>query len=257
MNRPAGAPRFGGELERLFGTLKTSILWQAAGSTNNDSRGRATSRSHRSHSLAQQDLIDFYHELESSIFAQLNCHLPGEGLNSPASSREFGLSMYPMSGIPVAYDFDLMVATAIDAPGRTYRVDGSRGVNVLGRWYWTPSLSRHAARKLEVRLDSWDEHVIYARVGGAWVVCRSRGSAPSGARDFVSALCRATLRLDARTEHHAAQHEEDLALARHLNTPSSDPRTVPDRVTQPDEPLSVTLGDCADDIPAIPVKWGG
>jgi len=213
-DRPTAAPRFGGELERLFGTLKTSILWSRRGSTRNDARGRAVSASHRSDRLAEQDLIDFYHELDHAIFSQLNLHLRGERSNSPDLLAATGLAMYPMSGIWVPYDYDFLVATSIDAPEKTYRVDRARGINPYGRWYWHPQLARFHGRKVEVRIDPWDEHLTYAHLDGAWVSCRSRGALRVESRDLVAMMASTTLHLDGRTEQAEAHRAADLALAR-------------------------------------------
>lgn len=215
-DRPSGAPRFGGDLERLFGTLKTSILWRGAGSTHNDARGRSISPSHRSSALAEQDLISFYLELECAIFDQLNLHLRGEALDPPDVILRSGLETYPMSGVRVDLDQDFLVATSIDAPAGMYTVDPSRGINVLGRWYWSPELAAATKRKVEVRLDSWDDELVYARVDDHWVPCRCRGSLPRESRNFLAKLCRSTLRLEGREELAQAKHEADLSLARHL-----------------------------------------
>lgn len=171
-DRPSAAPRFGGELERLFGTLKTSILWSRRGSTRNDARGRAVSASHRSDRLAEQDLIDFYHELEHAIFSQRNLHLRGERSNSPDLIAAAGLAMYPMSGIEVAYDYDFLVATSIDASDKTYRVDRARGVNPYVS-YRFPKLTKSYIQARRVARDAAQEKSVESamhalRTSGAW-----------------------------------------------------------------------------------------
>lgn len=255
-DRPSAAPRFGGRLERLFGSLKTCILWSRAGSTRNDARNRAISPSHRSNRLAEQGLIEFYHELEHAIFGQLNLHLRGERLNSPDVLMEEGLAMFPMSGVPVDYDQRFMIATSIDAPKESYKVDQSRGINPLGRWYWHPKLAQAANTRVEVRLDPWDEDLAYAMVQGEWVFCRARGTLYQEIKDLVAMVCRATLRLDGRQELAEAQHEADLSLAKHLTFQQ---RTLPsEEVTdapQTDDDLSNTPLDRIDEISAVPVNW--
>lgn len=253
-DRPTAAPRFGGELERLFGTLKTSVLWGRRGSTRNDARGRAVSASHRSNRLAEQDLVDFYHELDEAIFGQLNLHLRGERSNSPDSLAAAGLAIYPMSGIEVAYDFDFMVATSIDAPEKEYRVDRARGINAYGRWYWHPQLARLHERRVEVRIDPWDEHQVYANCYGAWVICRSRGPLRYEGRDLVSMMASTILHLDARTEQAEAQREADLSLAR-LHR-----RRDRETVAQPSEPelqpqFPAGSDYIAADLPSFNISW--
>lgn len=255
-DRPSGAPRFGGDLERLFGTIKTSVLWKSAGSTRNDARGRSISSSHRSSALAEQDLVNFYRELESAIFDQLNLHLRGEALDSPDLILSSGLESYPMSGVPVDLDQNFLVATSVDAPVARYTVDPYRGINVLGRWYWHPQLAAGTKRKVEVRLDSWDDELVYALVADHWVPCRCRGSLPSEARNFLARLCRSTLRLDGREELAKAKHEADLSLARHLTR-----RAVPvcaDGLA-PDAPHKQPTEDdscfSSDTIPSISITW--
>lgn len=255
-DRPSAAPRFGGKLERLFGTLKTAILWHGRGSTRNDARGRSVSPSHRSHRLAEQDLIDFYHELETAIFGILNLHLRGERLNAPEVVTQEGLAIFPMSGVPVEYDQSFMIATSIDAPEKLYKVDRSRGINPYGDWYWHPKLARVANTRVEVRLDPWDEDLAYAMVQGEWVCCRARGTLYAENKDLVAMICRATLRLDGRQELSEAQHEADLALARHLATRQ---RTPPPDETLDDPQAEGDLldapSDHTDEISAIPVNW--
>lgn len=255
-DRPSAAPRFGGSLERWFGTFKTQILWSSPGSTRNDGKGRTVSPSHRGHRLAEQDLIDFYHELESVIFGQINLHLRAEQLNSPDAVTAAELAMYPMSGIPVEYDQRFMVATSVAADEEKYKVDRSRGINPLGRWYWHPALARMAHKRVEVRLDPWDEDLVYALVDNDWVCCRARGTLYQESKDLVAMICRATLRLDGRQELAEAKHEADLALSRHLSnrdrTPPSD-APADDPETQDD--LSGTPPTSLDDISPIPVNW--
>ena len=253
-DRPSAAPRFGGELERLFGELKTSILWGRPGSTRNDARGRAVSASHRSHRLAEQDLIDFYHELEHAIFSQLNLHLRGERSNSPDLVAAAGLEMYPMSGIEVGYDYDFMVATSIDAPEKTYRIDRARGINPLGRWYWHPQLARFDKRRVEVRNDPWDEHLVYAYVDGAWVSCRARGALRYENRDLVAMMASTILHIDGRTEQAAAHREADLALARcHRERDRVAMTRAPVQKTTPVPPAAPHYE--ASDLPTYPVSW--
>ena len=253
-DRPSGAPRFGGELERLFGTMKTCILWSRPGSTRNDARGRSVSSSHRSHRLAEQDLIDFYHELDHAIFDQLNLHLRGERSNSPDIVAESGLAMYPMSGAEVAYDYDFMVATSIDAPKETYTVDRAKGIEPLGRWFWHPKLARFDGRKVEVRIDPWDEHLAYANIDGTWVSCRARGASRHESRDLVAMMARTTLHLDGRTEQAEAQREADLALARShrerdriASTPPAEPEPTP--------AVRVDTRCATDALPSFAISW--
>lgn len=251
-DRPTAAPRFGGKLERLFGKLKTAILWRAPGSTRNDGKGRSVSPSHRSHQLAEQDLIDFYHELEDAIFSQLNVHLHGERRNSPDAVAAAGLALYPMSGVPVDYDQKFMVATSVAAPNESYIVDPSRGINPLGRWYWHPKLGRMAKSKVEVRLDPWDEDLVYAMVQGEWVCCRGRGTLYHESRDLVTMICCAAIHLDGRQELAEAQHEGDLALSRHLS--ARIPVSRPDESEMLSERPDIPLPDI-DDVSAITVNW--
>lgn len=253
-DRPSSAPRFGGELERLFGTIKTCVLWRGRGSTRNDARGRSVSPSHRSDRLAEQDLIDFYHELDHAIFGQLNLHLRGERLNSPDIVAANSLEMYPMSGVEVAYDYDFMVATSIDAPAKTYRVDRARGIEPLSRWYWHPQLARFDGRRVEVRIDPWDEHLVYANLDGTWVSCRARGPSRHERRDLVAMMARTTLHLDGRTEQAEAQEEADLALARsHRERDRA-------AVAPPAEPEPTPIGPAdahydVDDLPSFDISW--
>lgn len=253
-DRPTAAPRFGGELERLFGELKTSILWGRRGSTRNDAQGRAVSASHRSCRLAEQSLIDFYHELEHAIFGQLNLHLRGERSNSPDLVAAAGLAMYPMSGIEVAYDYDFLVATSIDAPEKVYRVDRARGINPYGRWYWHPLLARFDKRLVEVRIDPWDEHLVYAHLDGIWVSCRARGALRYESRDLVAMMASTILHLDGRTEQAAAHHEADMALARCHRERDQE---VFARASVPKAPPAPPAAPRyqASDLPTHPVFW--
>lgn len=255
-DRPSAAPRFGGSLERWFGTLKTQILWSSPGSTRNDGKGRAVSPSHRGSRLAEQDLIDFYHELESVIFGQLNLHLRAEQLNSPNAVTSAELAIYPMSGVPVEYDQCFMVATSVAADEDEYKVDRSRGINPLGRWYWHPALARMARKCVQVRLDPWDEDLAYALVDNDWVCCRTRGALVQEHKNLVAMIARATLRQDGRQELAEAKHEADLALARHLNERDRNAPTdsMGDDVPSQHDGESLSPEDL-DDICAIPVNW--
>lgn len=253
-DRPSAAPRFGGSLERLFGTVKTCILWGRPGSTRNDARDRSVSPSHRGHRLAEQDLTDFYHELEHAVFDQLNAHIRGERLISPDIQRNQGLAMYPMSGVEVAYDESFMIATSIEAPKGSYTADRSRGLKVLGRWFWHPNLARLQKSPVSVRLDPWDEHLVYAYVNGGWISCRSRDSTPHESCDLVAMIARATLRLDARAEQALAQREADLALARTFRERDCARNTPPASAPKADS-SECTDHQLDEHLPTFQVLW--
>lgn len=66
--RPAGAPRYGSSVERLFGTANTRVVHEAPGSTEPVALGRMLSASHRPERTARLTLAQLWRVLDDYFF---------------------------------------------------------------------------------------------------------------------------------------------------------------------------------------------
>jgi hypothetical protein len=263
--RPPYAPRFGGQLERLFGTTKPRLCWRLPGSTRNDGKGRAAAPAFRGCNQAESPLIEIYQDTETFFFDHLNAHRGPEMLMSPDQARIEGLAMFPFSGCLVSYDSEFMIMTSIDAPRDSYLVDHIRGIRPFSRWHWHPDLAllAHGAR-VKVRLDPWEDNLVYAEANGKWLCCRSRETSPFAQRDLISMICESTRRLEGRQALQEAKVSADTDLARWLlerqkeSTAAKSGADTSDKIFEESEfDLHVDV-EVDGDLPVIPIDvYGG
>lgn len=170
-SRPSGAPRFGAPIESLFRTLKELYLRAMPGNTTNDERGRSVSPSHRGQAHAKWTLRDAYFGCEHFFWRCFNA-LPARGREaSPEVLLASGLRQFSCSGVPVTFDEQFVVATAIPLT-RLLKIDPQRGVRHLGRWYVHPALfTLKLGTSVDALSEPWDARCLYVLVGDRWVPC--------------------------------------------------------------------------------------
>jgi transposase InsO family protein len=188
-SRPPGEPRFGGQIEGWFRSLK-AYLTKQRGSTNNNARGRSSSRKHKGDHRTQWTLPDAYRAIDEFIFGIYNVNAANDGLQSRLGMFKDRMEAFPESGIDAPYSPQLLACTALPLP-RHLKVDRARGVRHNGRWYRHPLLFQHRfhEKPAEAYVEPWDIDTLYVLIEGERIACR-HGSirAADLTTDFTPAL---------------------------------------------------------------------
>jgi len=171
--RPPHAPRFGGQIESTFHSIREELIRSLDGSTSNDERGRAISPSHRGQALSSWELRQVYEAYESYFYRHFNLKVRGTSICSADNAYDELITVFPCSGISLTYNETFLIATAVPL-NQKFTVTHNRGITHHGRWYFHPGLlhTRNGA-KVDVLEDPWDDGRLYASVNGKWLTCLS------------------------------------------------------------------------------------
>lgn len=173
--RPPSHPRFGKEVERLFGSFKECFARGLPGFVADVSYARKISSSLSGNSRADLQLHELLPVLEAYVFDGYN-HGPKPGeLRSRREIRAETDTVFPFSGAHLEYNTEFLIQTAIEAPHRSYTLVDGRGIRLYGRWYTSPALMRYRdyKKRLIVRYETLDHSIIYVCIERTWQVCRS------------------------------------------------------------------------------------
>lgn len=177
--RPAGQPRHGAVLERIFGRANTEYIHNLAGNTKATKNVRMTTGKHMPVNFAEWTLENMYYGLEhwaTEYYEQERHPALGE------SPREAFLRGQRESGARshkhIIFNQEFLIATCppVDREG-VRLINGQRGVKVNDMLYWCPDFrdAHVAGQRLPVRYDPWDASSVYVRLKDRWVraVCRN------------------------------------------------------------------------------------
>ncbi len=214
--RPPEDPKFGLAVERTFGAFRQRFLRGLPGHGISIERARAISAAFRADKRSELTPKALLSAIETFVFHGYNVEPRASNISAPEDIRLSYERKVSCSGRAVDWDQKFLVATAIEAPEATYRLHAGRGLTVDRRWYSAPALSRYRGwkRDLAVRLEPFDDSVIYVCVEKSWIVCRANGSniravatlASSSLASMLSAELRATIRaLKADADRHASE----------------------------------------------------
>lgn len=204
--RPAGDPRFGGQIESTFHTIREELIRSLQGSTSNDERGRNISVSHRGQAQACWRLHQVYSAYENYFYRHFNLKVRGSNISAASCHFDELLEAFPMSGMPVDYDQAFFVTTAIPLDG-VYTVTHNRGITHHGRWFFHVDLMRLPnGSKVKVLEDPWDDTCLFASIRDKWVPCLT-GSARSTPASHELQMLRSITYLETQ----AMRAEEALA----------------------------------------------
>jgi putative transposase len=176
--RPAGQPRFGSVMERIFGTTQTQLINRLSGNTQVLLHARMATKSVLPENFAECSLpglhgaLDYYFTtLYGGEPHPAHGETPVEHLDKRL--RETGLRRRRL----VVYNQVFMIESCpspVDSPTRI--VDRQRGVRVNHVWYFSEKLRRPGldGKDVEVRIDPWDIRQVFVLVGKQWVRCLSK-----------------------------------------------------------------------------------
>ncbi|WP_296651309.1 DDE-type integrase/transposase/recombinase [Paraburkholderia sp.] len=255
--RPAGRPRHGAVLERMFGRLNLDYIHNLDGNTKVMKHVRMVSGSHLPKKLARWTLEPLYYGIQFWATEYYD-QLPHPALDeAPRDAFRRGLQQSgARAHVHLQFNQDFLIATCPPADRKgTRQVDGQRGVKVHDLFYWHPEFASPliAGRHLSVRYDPWDASSVYVRVNSEWLhaICRTLaalGQITHAERKALSAEYAGRFRTpinDARADQRLAEfmqtftpegaiatdmerHAENRALYTRLQCTSVTPVTPPD-----------------------------
>ena len=175
--RPAGQPRFGSVMERVFGTLNSQFIHLLKGNTQLMKHVRQVTKSVRPEQFAEWTMTALFAGLEyffEGVYGRRE-H-PAHGHTPIAYFEERLLETGARAMRWVRFDENFLIETAPTVERGTRAVDSRRGIKIDHLWYWNPRLaSGELSRKsIEIRTDPWDVRYVYALVSNSWVKCESR-----------------------------------------------------------------------------------
>lgn len=213
IQRPPEDPRFGKEIERLFGAFKECFARGLPGFIPDIGSSRKTSGTHSPRKRASLEFHDLIELLERYTFSGYN-HEPKPGaLESRLHLRLTSDAAFPFSGKRVCCDTSFLILTSVEAPAEKYQLVRGRGIRVNATSYSCPSLLKYRGYKkdVRVRVEPCDDSIVYAYIEGAWHVCRSTKSAINDATPRTLVLEQAAAKLQLRPQMAALAREAQQA----------------------------------------------
>ncbi|WP_321845894.1 DDE-type integrase/transposase/recombinase [Paraburkholderia bannensis] len=177
--RPAGRPRHGAVLERMFGRLNTEYIHNLDGNTKATKNVRMVTGSHLPKKLAEWTLHDLYYGIQHWAFEFYDQNEHPALDDSPRATFLRGLRENgSREQRRITFDRDFLIATCppVDRTGMR-QVHPQRGVKVDNRFYWNELFqdSKVAKKSFPVRYDPWNASTVYVLIKDQWVraICRN------------------------------------------------------------------------------------
>lgn len=176
--RPAGQPRVGSVMERLFGTLNTQLVHNLDGNTELTKQVRMLSGAHLPKRLANWNLENLYTMLEHWAFEFYDQQRHPTLDMSPRVAFQRALretGERPHRAIAFNQDFLIATCPSVDRGGER-TVDRQRGVKVHNFYYQSSHLDSVllAKRKFPVRYDPYDVSRVFVQLPNRqWIEARS------------------------------------------------------------------------------------
>lgn len=176
--RPAGQPRHGAVMERIFGHANTAYIHNLAGNTKATKNVRMVTGKHMPVKFAQWTLEAMYYGLEFWAMEHYDQERHPALDCSPREAFQRGLNesgAREQRRILLNQDFLLATCPPVDREG-VRMVNHQNGVKVNNLFYWNaefrdPSV---ADQRFAVRYDPWDASSVYVRIKDRWVHARCR-----------------------------------------------------------------------------------
>ncbi len=209
--RPAAYSRSGGEIEGLFGEFIKQWLCQRPGNLADYKEARSVDGGMAPKNKAILKPCEFRRELEA--FTNWRDAKP-VGFGSEARIDKFnsGSSQFPFIAIETPYDEKLLITTAVDV--NKYTIDPQRGIHIGSLFYWASELSNisQTSKKVEVRIDPENPHVIYSLINNIWVSCYTSHINRYSSLDFESQFVEGLIALETNPLKSKLKFEADKNL---------------------------------------------
>lgn len=177
--RPAGQPRHGAVLERLFGSAHSEYVHNLAGNTKATKNVRMTTGKHLPVNFAEWTLEAMYFGIDywATQYYEHERHPALDSSPHEAFMRGLQQSgLRPQRQIIPNRDFLIATCPPVDREGMRL-VNRQTGVKVNGMLYWNPEFRdpRIGGQRFPVRYDPWDASSVYVRLQDRWLhaVCRN------------------------------------------------------------------------------------
>lgn len=225
--RPAGRPRHGAVMERVFGRLHSEYIHNLAGNTKALKNVRQSTGKFLPSRLAEWSLDILYHGVQYWAFTYYDDVVHSTLGMSPREAYERSIQHAGEREhriVTLTQDFLILSCPTVGRTGlRT--VDRQRGIKVHANYfYWCPEFRdpKLDGKKVPVRYDPWDISTVYVQINGRWVAAQCKalvhlGSLTEKERELFSEELRIQYRLSARQEPTMQQLTEFLRTF----TPSS------------------------------------
>lgn len=172
--RPAGQPRVGSVMERIFGTLNTQLIHNLDGNTELTKQVRMLSGSHLPKRLSNWNLENLYTVIAHWAFEFYDQATHPTLDVSPRQAFQRAVRQTgerPHRAILFNQDFIIATSPCVDR-GAERTIDRQRGVKVHNFYYQSPHFDTYALakRKCAVRYDPYDiSHVFVQLPNREWV----------------------------------------------------------------------------------------
>jgi len=209
--RPAAYSRSGGEIEALFGEFMKQWLSQRPGNLADYKEARSVDGKMAPKNKAVLKPYDFHQELK--LFSNWRDAKPsGFGDSARVDRFNNGSYKFPFIGLEVKFDEKFKMITAVDSS--SYTIDPQRGIHIGELFYWSPKLSdyRDRSKKIEVRIDPENPHLIFALVNNVWEACYSSHINRFNALDFETQFIEGLIALETSPQKSKIKHEANKSL---------------------------------------------
>lgn len=229
--RPASHPRFGAQVERLFGEFKSQWLAQRPGNLADYKEARGVDGSLSPRRRAVLFPAQAFHEMKEFCNWR-NAKLVGGNIFSASDEFRRRQELYPFVGRKISYDSEFMMMTAVDT--KDYKVDPARGIHVGDEWYYSPALSSIKGKRsdVQVRVDPENPHVVYACINNEWVVCFTTGVTTYGVKTGAQQLGEGLVKLEAAALRRKVRTIDDENLCRIIRSYSGDIGLPPSEIQE-------------------------
>jgi putative transposase len=177
--RPAGRPRHGAIMERIFGHAHSAYVHNLAGNTKATKKVRQTTGKFLPSRLAEWCLEYLYYGLEYWAFEYYDSEIhPTLGM-TPSEARERSLANTGLRShriVTLTRELLILTCPTVSRSG-VRKVDRQRGVKVHNNfYYWCPELRNPEVHKkcLPVRYDPWDGATVYIKINKRWVAAHCK-----------------------------------------------------------------------------------
>lgn len=177
--RPAGRPRHGAVMERIFGRTHTEFIHNLAGNTKATKNVRQTTGKFLPSRLAEWCLEYLYYGLEYWAFKYYDTEIHSAlGMTPREACERSSLNAGQRSHRIVTLTRDFLILTCPTVGRRGERkVDRQRGIKVHNHFhYWCPELrdpNLHG-KKVPVRYDPWDASTIFVQINKHWIAAHCK-----------------------------------------------------------------------------------
>lgn len=174
IKRPPAQPRFGSQIERMFGTTNSMLLHCLSGNTQLRKNVRQMTDAVDPDRFSVWTLPTLSDALEEFLFDVYDTTQHRTLLDSPRATFDRLMDLHGSRPERyIAYDEAFLMATSPSTPKGTARVQPD-GVKVNYLYYDAPALRAHLHADVHVRYDPYDLSAAYAYVDGKWIKLSSR-----------------------------------------------------------------------------------